>query len=114
MLQNLKLWFEKFSEAWTACLLCMVQGDLSVISLNHVITAAKTGSLAGLAFVIAALLPWSNKWLGIWLTGFLTMIADIIIHPSHYGNEFTESLITGLVAATIALVYEHIKVKKNG
>ena len=29
--------------------------------------AAKTGSLAGIAFVIAALLPWENKWLGIWL-----------------------------------------------
>jgi hypothetical protein len=112
-MEKIKLWIEKFTEAWTACFLCMVQGDLSVVTMKHAMVAAKTGSLAGIAFVIAALLPWENKWLGIWLTGLFTMIADIIIHPTHFGGEFTESIVTGIVAAAIAFAYEYIRVRKN-
>lgn len=112
-MEKIKLWIEKFSEAWIACFLCMVQGDLSVVSVKHAMVAAKTGSLAGIAFVIAALLPWENKWLGICLTGLFTMIADIIIHPSRFGGEFTESIVTGMVAASIAFVYGYIRGRKN-
>ena len=36
-------WFEKFSQAWTACMLMMVQGDVTALSLYHAKVAAKTG-----------------------------------------------------------------------
>ena len=104
----LGLWVEKFSQAWAACLLCMVQGDLTVVSMKHAMIAAKTGSLSGLAFVFATFLPWNGKWIAVWLTGIFTMLADIIIHPSHFGANWTEALVTGIVAMGIAVLFEKI------
>jgi len=103
MHKKLKLLIEKFTEAWTACMLCMVQGDLTVISINHAITASKTGIIAGIAVVIASY--WhriDNKYGLIWATGILTSIADITIHPTHFGPEWLEAICTGLGAAGIA------------
>ena len=52
--EKLRLLAEKFSEAWTACMLCMVQGDLTILTLNHAYTASKTGLVAGIAIVLAS------------------------------------------------------------
>ena len=112
-MEKVKLWFRKFSEAWTACMLCMAQGDLSVMNVKHAITASKTGSIAGLAFVIASFFPWDIKWLGVWLTGLFTMMADIIVHPTHFGGAWTEAITTGAVAACIAFVFEKFIIKKD-
>ena len=109
-MEKVKLWFEKFSEAWTACVICMVQGDLTVVSIKHAMIAAKTGTLTGLAFVIATLLPWENKWLAIFLTGLFTAIADSLIHMEMFPYE---AIVTGFVAALIAFVYEYFKGKRN-
>ena len=65
-------------------MICMVQGDLTVLNINHAITASKTGSLAGIAFVItSSFAAINNKWVNAWLTGVLTMCADVIVHPTH-------------------------------
>lgn len=96
---------EKFLQAWTACMAMMVQGDLTAVTLHHAFTAGKTGTLTGLAFIIASLLPFTNKWLGIFLTGLFTAIADIIIHPTHFGPELLEAMCTGLAAMLIATIY---------
>ena len=93
----------KFSEAWTSCLLCMVQGDLTVISLKHAITAGKTGLLTGIAVFVLSYskrFPY-NEYTLAWLTGVLTMLADMIVHPPHY---IAESVITGIGAGVLALV----------
>ena len=105
-----KKWATKFSEAWTACMLCMVQGDLTVVSLNHAITASKTGALAGLAFVItSSFAAINNKWANAWLTGakVLTMCADVIVHPTHFGYWWTEAACTGLGAAFLCYILEN-------
>lgn len=108
----IRLWFEKFGQAWTACMLCMVQGDLTVLSLSHAMTAAKTGSLAGLAFVFTAYFTVINsKWFAAWLTGILTMVADIVVHPTHFGANWMEAACTGLGAAILCTIYER---KTNG
>lgn len=110
MRQKFKLLAEKFSEAWTACMVCMVQGDLTVISLQHAFTASKTGILAGIGMVIASYFPWKNKWIGIFLTGLITMLADYICgwSPTVVGP-----IVTGLGAMSIALVYDKIKGRHN-
>lgn len=103
-----KKWATKFSEAWTACMLCMVQGDLTVVSLNHAITASKTGTLAGIAFVItSSVTAINNKWANAWLTGVLTMAADIVIHPTHFGEHWMEAACTGLGAAFLCYILEN-------
>ena len=107
-MERLKLWLEKFGEAWTACALCMVQGDLSVFTLNHAITASKTGTLTGFAILVASFLPWSSPMIGIWLTGLFTAIADIIVHPSHFGPEWMESVVTGFGAMMLAFLFQKV------
>lgn len=105
MHKKLKLLIEKFSEAWTACMLCMVQGDLTVISISHAITASKTGIIAGIAVVIASY--WNridNKYGLIWATGVLTAIADLTVHSSHFGPEWAEAVVTGIGAAGLAWI----------
>ena len=111
MKKKLKLLAEKFSEAWTACMLCMVQGDLTVISLHHAITASKTGIIAGIAVVIASY--WNridNKYGLIWATGVLTTLADFSIHPTHFGPEWAEAVVTGIGAAGLAWILSKRKV----
>lgn len=110
ILQKLKLLAEKFSESWTACMLCMVQGDLTVLTLNHAYTASKTGIIAGIAIVLASY--WkkvNNKYGLIWLTGVLTTFADFIIHPTHFGPAWAESVVTGITAGFLAWILTNKK-----
>lgn len=108
MKQRLRILVEKFGQAWTACMCMMVQGDLSVVTLGHAFTASKTGLLTGIAMVAASFLPWDNKWVGIWLTGIFTMLADKIVHPTHFGGNWTEAIVTGFGAMILAIVYEKL------
>ena len=103
MIKKFKIVGEKFGEAWTACMVCMVQADLSVLTIGHAITASKVGILTGLAMLVASFLPWGNKWLGIFLTGVFTMLADALIHANHFP---TEHLVTGLGAMFLALLFD--------
>lgn len=103
MIKKFKIVGEKFGEAWTACMVCMVQADLSVLTIGHAITASKVGILTGLAMLVASFLPWGNKWLGIFLTGVFTMLADALIHGNHFP---TEHLVTGLGAMILALLFD--------
>lgn len=101
--QKYILFTHRFREAWLACLLCMVQGDLTIISLNHIVTAAKTGTIAGLSFMA---LSFSKKLegniiLSTWTIGILTAGSDFLIHPTHFGPELAEALCTGAGAAAL-------------
>ena len=109
MHNRIKIIAEKFGESWTACMVFMVQGDLSALTLGHAITASKTGILTGLAMFAASFLPWNNKWLGIFLTGLFTAIADALIHADHFP---AEHLVTGLGAMLLAILYDRI-IKKG-
>lgn len=90
-------------------MLCMVQGDLTVLSFNHALTASKTGSLAGIAYVLASMTKIEGKWLGVYLTGVLTMLADLVVHPTHFGPEWAEAATTGAVAAALCLVWDKFR-----
>lgn len=112
--KKLRLLAEKFSEAWTACLLCMVQGDLTTLTLNHAYTASKTGLIAGIAIVLASYWKRVNNELGIiWLTGIITMLVDKLIHSSHFGGEWTEAICTGIGAALLAWMLNRYKQRKE-
>ena len=106
MRSKLKLLVEKFSEAWTACMLCMVQGDLTVISLDHAFTASKTGILSGVGLVAASYLPYDKPIVGVWLTGVIVVIADYICG---WSPNIIGPLCTGLGAMGIAYVYYKVK-----
>lgn len=109
-MQRVKLWLQKFGEAWTACLLCMVQGDLSVITLSHAVTAAKTGLGASTAIVVASLVgkAWMDGYRLVWLTGLFTALVDIMVHPTHFGHEWAEAVLTGVVAMALAFIFQKL------
>ena len=108
MIQSIQMKFKlfcmRFREAWLACMICMVQGDLTVISVNHALTASKTGGIAGIAFVILSNFRnlHKNKWAVVWSISVLTMLADYMVHPTHFGPEMAEAVTTGLVSGLIA------------
>ena len=108
-----KDWFQKFMEAWTACALAMVQGNLSVFTWKHAITAGKTGLAAATAVVITKYLAKiDNRWMIAWLTGVMTMCADFIVHPTHFGEHWHEAAVTGVGAAFLALMLSGVLNKK--
>ncbi len=96
-------------------MLCMVQGDLTVITLSHAFTASKTGVLTAFAYWITSLGKGQLKgvWYPAWVTGVLTMVSDIIVHPTHFGAQWTEAALTGLVAASICYAWERFTWRKR-
>ena len=96
---------ETFSMSWTACIVAMTQGDLSVVSVKHFITASETGALTGLAMVLASFLPWDNKWIGIFLVGLFTAVADSLAHMAMFPYE---AIATGFGAMLLAIGYEKL------
>lgn len=90
-----------------ACVGVMVQGDLTGLSLKHVIIASKTGFLTGLAMIIAWLIcQREKKWLDISLTAAFTTIADRMAHPVGFGSTWTEAIVTGLGAGILAYIIQ--------
>lgn len=111
---KLRSFSKSFSEAWTACSLMMVQGDLSVFTAHHAVVAAKTGVTAGIGVVIvSSFMSKPNKWALAWVTGFLTMLADVFNHPTHFGAWWMESAATGLGAGVLAIVFSTVLTKRR-
>ena len=108
-MEKLRILLENFCIAWTACIVAMTQGDLTVLSLKHAISASETGILTGIAMVVASLLPWKNKWLGIFLVGLFTAIADNLAHMAMFPYE---AIATGFGAMLLAVLFERV-FKKN-
>ena len=103
-MNRVKLFLNKFSLAWIACMICMVQGNLSVLNLDHAKIAAKTGSLTGIIVVLMSLVPLQFKYkLPIFM--FIgCFIGDLITHDTHYGYWWTEAAITALVASSLSYI----------
>jgi|TARA_R100000027_G_scaffold16397_1_gene11772 H+/gluconate symporter-like permease len=116
---NSKTWDcgEKFTEAWLSCMIMMVQGDLTAWTFKHAVTALKTSTAAVLAYA-ACMLVFSkeNKALNILLIGVLTAIFDYEVHPSHFGEHYSEAIATGISTSAMALIVyliKRINKKKN-
>jgi len=110
-----RLFLKRFREAWTSCLLFMVQGDVTALTVGHALTASKTGAIAGLAFVLLSFSKiLKDDKMTITITiGVLTMMADYLIHPTHFGPELAEAVCTGVGAAVIAyLMIKYIDKKE--
>ena len=99
---------EKFVEAFAACGLAMVQGDLSVFTVDHFTTAFTVGLLTAIAYFVTMKFGIKNKYAPIWLLGVLTAIVDYVIHPAMFPYE---ALATGAGAMVLAILYSKIRSK---
>ena len=106
MISKLKQSCEKLVESFTACGLMMVQGDLSIFTLKHFLTAAEVGALTAMAYFVSLSLNFKFPYAPLFLTGVFTAIADWIIHDPMFPYE---SLATGVCAVVIAGVYDKLR-----
>jgi hypothetical protein len=107
LIQKIKVFLTPFCEATPACLLVMVQGNIWLATLGHLQKAVETGFITGIGVLILSLFThrWlGNKYLVAGITGGMCFIADLLIHPTHFGSYTTEAIVTGTFAAIISLV----------
>lgn len=103
-------------QATAACLTAMTQGDLATITAEHWVTALKTGTGTGfigvfLSFGNTAKIQ-ANRY-GVASIAFIaTVIADYLNHPSHFGSQYTEALVTGIGAAALCLAMSFTPIGK--
>jgi ABC-type enterobactin transport system permease subunit len=74
--------------------------------LGHLQKALETGFLTGLGVFIFSLFShrwFSNKYIVAAITGATVFVADLIVHPSHFGGFATEAIVTGIFTAIISL-----------
>jgi hypothetical protein len=109
--QKIKIFLTPFCEATPACLLVMVQGNIWLASLGHLHKAVETGFITGVGVLILSLFTYrwfSNKYVVAGITGGMCFIADLLIHPTHFGSYTTEAMVTGVVTAIISLAVNFI------
>lgn len=113
-LKYVGLWVGRFRDSFSACSLAMTQGDVTALTLDHMIIAGKTGfTTAVAATTILMFSPHhaDNKWVLAGITGFITAMCDLAIHQSHFGGVTTEAMVTGIGAGLLTLAFSQIKAK---
>jgi hypothetical protein len=94
---------EYFSEATTACLVTMVQGNLLSLTVGHLIIASQTGIFAGLLSSIVIIFAKVKRIEIIAIIlGLFTALVDFYMHPGMFGSLATEALVTGLGAGILS------------
>ena len=87
----------------------MVQGDFTVFSMKHALTAAEVGALSGIGVVITSFVAkLDNKFALAWVTGVVVTLADIATHPTHFGEWYSEAVMTGLGAMMLSIIFSKL------
>lgn len=107
--EKLTIFFRRASEAVPACLFAMVQGNLTIITWAHWVTALRTGASAGLVMVALSYVEpkaWlHNKYTTGALTGMATALSDYFVHPAGFTGE---AIVTGFAAAMLCILYSFV------
>ena len=97
---------QRFWQPTTACLTCM-PGFANVVSPIHWEIALRTGLATGALVLLLSFTRlkarFHDRYFNALLVGLLTALGDAYSHESHYGTLEAEALLTGLVAALLAL-----------
>ena len=104
--QKIKVFAIPFCEATPACLLVMVQGNIWMATMDHVHKALETGLITGAGVLIISLFNYrlfANKYIVAAITGAMCFVADLLVHPTHFGSFTTEAILTGAFTAIISL-----------
>jgi hypothetical protein len=67
----------------------MVQGNIWLATIGHLQKAVETGFITGAGVLILSLFTYrwfSNKYVVAGITGSMCFIADLLVHPSHFGG----------------------------
>jgi hypothetical protein len=109
--QKLKVFITPFCEATPACLLVMVQGNIWLATIGHLQKAVETGLITGTGVLILSSFThqWiHNKYLVAGISGGMCFIADLIVHPTHFGGFTTEAMVTGAITGLFSLALNFV------
>lgn len=96
---------ERAGEVWVSCMLLMVQGQVLELTGAHAITAAKVSlGVVATYFVAKKVLGIKKFWKTIFLLAVITAAIDYLIHPTHFGDAWTEAVVTGIGASLFATI----------
>jgi len=110
MKKYLNQFSESFAQAFISCCTMMVQGDFLALTAKHAYVASKTAGLTGAAsaVLIACIGRIPNPIVLAWAVGILTIVADLLVHPSHFGNALSEAAATGAMTAVLSYATSRI------
>jgi hypothetical protein len=109
--QKIKIFLTPFCEATPACLLVMVQGNIWLATIGHLQKAAETGLITGVGVLTLSLFThrwFGNKYVVAGITGGMCFIADLWVHPTHFGSFTTEATVTAAITVIISLAVNFI------
>ena len=104
MKRKVSLFFNKLSLAWLSCMIFMVQGNLPALTSKHALIATRTGAITGALVVLMSFIPLKFH-LKLPILMFIgCFAADILSHPTHFGESWSEAFCTALLAATFSYI----------
>jgi hypothetical protein len=109
--QKMKTFLTPFCEATPACLLVMVQGNIWLATIGHLQKAVETGLITGIGVLTLSLFThrwFGNKYVVAGITGGMCFIADLLVHPTHFGSFTTEAAVTAAITMIISLVMNFV------
>lgn len=107
-MDKLRIFYKRVYEASIPCAVLMVQGNILGLTPKHILIALKTGILTGAFALLLSFVPYlkqfyNNKLILAFVIFVCTTLADVLNHPTHFGDATTEALATGLGAVLIFL-----------
>jgi hypothetical protein len=107
-----KLFVQRFWQPTSACMTCMPGSLGNVFSPSHWATAVQTGLATGILVLVLSFTPlgrlFRNRFGNALAVGCFTVIGDAYSHPGHYGFEFAEAALTGVVSFCLALAGSYV------
>ena len=107
-----KLFAQRLWQPTSACMTCMPGSLGNILSPTHWATALQTGLVTGLVVLALSFTPlrraFRNRFGNATMVGLLTAAADVFSHPDHYGQGYTEAIVTGFVSGLLALAGSYL------
>jgi hypothetical protein len=102
------LFMQRMLSSFLACMFWMVQGDLRLLKLAHWHKGLQTAFVSSSVLLIIYIIKPNNLFNGRYakalLNALVVMTVDRFIHPSHFGGEFGEAIVTGITAACLTIM----------
>lgn len=108
LLVRMKQFIVTFFESMMSCSAVMVQGKLSSLTWGHFLVAGRVGLITAACYVVSALFIKKDPlsvWVAALMTAVLTTVSDFFVHPTHFGDWWTEAVVTGLGAGALCLFF---------
>jgi hypothetical protein len=107
----------KAVEVGAVCLLLMVQGNITGITLGHLAIASQTGLLAVFPTLWLSFTRFArhlaNRWTSSGIVAVTTFVSDASMHGSHYPGAYSEAALTAIGAFLFSIAISYTPIGKQ-